>query len=628
MVLYRTVSLSLRQTWFHRAKYLGLIVVIAVTTVLAVSQLSLMNDLLRGAVGVDDDSSKGQLPSELAGELSDLRVLLLALVTLTGVVGVSLTSIAVRSVMQSRGSELRLMRIVCMSSLQLRIMIALEGSLLALVIGVVFAPIGDALSPVLFALYKSLGAIGSKVLLYHAPQWTSIVLYAVIQSVVVGLSVPLVYREAWWLNNSHPANGEPDYESIWGMVARIAILGICIALLFALSNSSPAAGQIAILLPLLVTLGLMAVSVLILPVLVRVLARVLFPLQRGIFTLIQRTAWDRRRIMGRQAAPVLMAVGLLGGFLFASAADSEYQAYEFREGTNFQSYDSADGSTGGASLVALAEEVNAVYPRSSVAARVLKLDKPKNSLLISTSDSGLYVELLGGTTIEGEATRDSVIIPNGGIGLGSRLEAVDTNYEIMRVDAVHSGPWIQDQYILPMKDIGEGKGATVEWRFYSSVRVEDIRAHGLGGRTLMSKQALISGQQNVRAQSSLKGNVSIFGIAYVMCSVSLFHILYSTTRWRSGDCVLLRRSGVSRTAAMLLPVIETGLLFISSMMALLLVLAIVTLKFCVDLKVSFQAVYMAELPRVCGVFMGISIIGIMIVLGASRLNLREGDGGQ
>lgn len=334
------LRISWRQVRHHLATYLGLTAVVAVTTILAVGELSLVDALRRGQFTLRGDVTSDELIA-VRGQIADIQTLLVAMLVITATIAIVLVVSAARSVIYVRRVELRLFRLAGTSRAQLRIVLALEFFFLVAIVSAFSTVLGSFAASPLFSLYKALGAFGAQIELAGTFNPGLLGAYVLCQTLVVTLVGMLAYRERAYLITSDPASSQSKWRTVTSLIVRCVVFGGAVLVLFSTTNSTPEVGQIAVVLPLVVTAGMVALSPFLIPGITRMLALLLRPISPGIFRLLAATAWGDRARLSQVALPVIVAVGLLGGFMYASTADAQVEAdtlqarYQFETQVNY-----------------------------------------------------------------------------------------------------------------------------------------------------------------------------------------------------------------------------------------------------------------------------------------------------
>ncbi|MBO3142859.1 FtsX-like permease family protein [Dermatophilus congolensis] len=622
-------KVSLRLLGFHRRTYMGLALVVLVVTAMAGAMLLLMQGLRGGHVIAAAGTSAVEL-AQMRLDLQAIGLLLQIILVLTVSIAMVLVAGSVRTAIHVRSQELRMLRLNGATAHQLQAMVAVETAALTAMVGVVGGVTAVFLTHPLFAAYQAIGSIGRHIMWAGHLDLGALTLFVLTEMALVALiGFVLTGRLAKDLEST-PTRHASRRRSAVGLLIRLTLVGVSVAVLFGATNTTPQAGQLAVLLPVFVTTAIGALTPWAITWVAAVAARAGGRLAPGVFTLTAARAWSDRRRLSSVALPMVIAVGLLGGFLFSSAADGRLQLE--RAARQYQYASALDGL----SPTGAVDAANSLQTRNFQAIALTSTSQAfigaTRTRVAGVSDPAGYVSMLSGSLTgrlphdAGSTAQIPVLASTRGAALGREVDLTLLDGSRVRGRVVMTATGLPDEaYYLPISE------AARHGQFPSAQVLTTATPHQLqqfmsgvaGAGAVKSKEELLAQAQKTRMQSSLSGNLSIFGMIYVMALVSLIQTTTLTTRSRAREFTLLRRIGLSGGNIFAVTVAEavvvglavTALLFASFM--------VVALKFAHDLHVDLWASVVPVLIPVALVLLAVVGMYVALVATCTHILLRS-----
>ncbi|MBO3129443.1 FtsX-like permease family protein [Dermatophilus congolensis] len=598
-------------------------------TAMAGAGLLLMQGLRGGHVIAAAGTSAEEL-AQMRLDLQAIGLLLQIILVLTVSIAMVLVAGAVRTVINVRSRELRMLRLNGATARQVQTMVAVETAALTAIVGVIGGVAAVFLTHPLFAAYQAIGSIGRHMTWAGRLDLGALALFIVAEMAMVALIGFVLTGRLAKNVESTPRREVSRRRSLIGLLVRLALVGVSVAVLFGATNSTPQAGQLAVLLPVFVTTAIGALTPWAITWVAAVVARVGGQFAPGVFTLTAARAWSDRRRLSSVALPMVIAVGLLGGFLFSSAADGRLQLE--RAARQYQYASALDGL----SPTGAVDAANAAQARNFQAIALTSTSQAfigtTRTRVAGVSDPAGYVSMLGGS-LTGKVPHDTgstapvpVLASTRGATVGRELDLTLLDGSRVRARVVMTATGLPDEaYYLPISE------AARHGQFSSAQALTTATPHQLqqavsgltGVEAVKSKEELLAQAQSTRMQSSLSGNLSIFGIIYVMALVSLVQITTLTTWSRAREFTLLRRVGLSRGNIFAVTVAEAVVVGVAVTVLLFASFMVVALKFAHDLHVDLWASVLPVLVPVALVLLAVVGIYVALVAACSHILLRS-----
>ena len=626
--MFGLTRLSLRLLRRHLSLYAGGLVTLSATAVIAAAQAALVEALSRpGKVVVP-----GWAAAEIAAQLTALQGLLSVLSGLAIVIGGVLLWSAVKQVVSFRHRELGLMRLVGAGRAQLARMVLLECLALGLLVALPSALLGAGLARPLFAGLQAIGFFGRGIEVDFGFALGAALLIAPIAALTTGLAGTLAALSA--------TRGEL-VSAVSPLVLRLsrgqrfwrvafAVIGLaCLALLDAESLGP----NLVLVLPVLAVVPLLAVAPLVIAAGAGLVGRLVGIVAPGAGLLAaQRAGRDRIRY-ARMATPVIVAVGVLGGFLVANAPDEQLRAELFRSRLAASAVVSVTGVPDADRAAA------ALRPRTELVARLASTRRTVSGepQLLYFTDPGPLAGLQAQTVIDGDrsaVTGRQVASSMAGAQLGDALTVLDGAGRpvTLRVVAVLDDPLLEGVFLdwAETQRFAEDPATLAVQLFAGPVSPGTVVAalDSAGVRaTVVDREGYLQQVEETRRANTYRSNVGIFGTIYLMSVLSLVQTAVSGALARRQEFGVLRSLGVGRAGLlvtvateMLIVQVVAGLLVGAVLVALGLQFASVNGTSAVAAIVSVSPVTALAYGAVAGVAIAAQVVGTGLVVCRDRVD--------
>lgn len=552
------MRLSLRLVSRHRALYAGCLVTLSATTVIAASQAALVEGLSRP----ENVHVPGLSAEELSSQLTALRGLLSVLSGLTIVMGGVLMWTSVKQVVAVRQQELALMRLAGASRGRLGSMVSLECLVIGLVAGCPAAMVGASLAGPLFAGLKAIGFFGRNV---EAQFGFAVGAALTVTGVTAGTT-----GFAGMLASLSATRGEvvPATSAMAPRMSAASILGrIAVAIVgfggLMCVDAKTLGPNLVLALPLAAVVPLLALAPLLIPAGAWVVGRCVGIVAPGAGRLAARRASKDRVRYARMATPLIVSVGVLGGFLVANAPDEQLRA---------ETYRSRVAASVVASVVGVADAdraAGAVGGQTNVVARLASAKRAVsgNPQVLYFTDAVALGTLLRQSVVAGNQAAVAgldVASSVSGTHVGDALSVLDRQGQvvIVHVVAVVNDPlfegvffdWEQASRILP--DVTAIPVQILASPITQSEAVAALQSAGAQG-AVVDRDGYIQQLEDARKANTYRSNIGIFGTIYLMSVISLIQTAMSGAWARRGEFRVLRSLGVGRRGILMTVATET-----------------------------------------------------------------------
>lgn len=544
--------LSLRLLRRHLGRYAGAMVTLSVTVVIATGQAALVAALSRPEQVV----VPGLAPAEVAAQLFALRGLLSMLSGLAIGIGGFLLWSAVKQVVSFRHRELGLMRLMGAGRGQLARVVFLECAGLGWVVALPSALVGSGLARPLFAGLQAIGFFGQGMQVDIGFSLGAALLVTLIAASTAGLAGMLAALSATRGDLASAVNPLvlrlPRGQVVWRVVVGVA--GLAGLVLLDTRSLGP---SLVLALPVLAVVPLLALAPLLIPAGARLVGRVVGLAAPGAGVLAaQRASRDRVRY-ARMAAPVIVAVGVLGGFLVANAPDEQLRAELYRSRLAASAVVAVTGVPDADRAVA------ALRPQAELVARLASTTRTVSGepQLLYFADAAPLARLQTQTVLAGDplaVTGLEVASSVDGARIGDALTVLDGRGRpvTLRVVAVLGDPllegvfldWAQTRRFVP--DV-----ATLPVQLFTdpvapAAAQAALEAAGVPA-TVVDREGYLQQLEDARRANTYRSNLGIFGTIYLMSALSLIQAAVSGALARRREFGVLRTLGVGRPGVLL-----------------------------------------------------------------------------
>jgi putative ABC transport system permease protein len=592
----------------HLGLYAGCLFTIAATTVIASVQLVL-------AASFDDPDRVriGYLSrDEVASQLTSIRALLWMMSGLAVVIAGFLMFSSIRQVVSLRQRELALMRLAGANRWQLSAMVFGESVSLALVAGVPAALLGNLLTRPAFAGFQELGLFGKSVDVAIGYQPVPLLAVAGGVALTAGVAGFLAARSG--TRGDLVAAMNPVLRRL--RASQVAWRGLLVAAsLAAIAFLGPenAGSSVVLLVPLLAVVPLTALAPVIVPACARLVGRLFASVAPGSAMLAaQRAHVDRFRFV-TMATPMVLAIGLLGGFLVANAPDEQMRADAYRQRLAATAVASVTDATAADQVAAVARE------QSDSVARLTSVNRAVSGTLhtLYFADSAAFAHLFTQSVTAG----DPANVHGASAATSLAGAALGDSYTVLAAD----GSSVQLAVVAVLDDpIYEG--VFLDWaqlrRFVA--RPESLSAQVFAGdvgapalatelanssidATVTDAAGFIEQRLEIRRANTSRSNLSVFGTIYLMSLISVAQTAISSHLARRREYGVLRLLGIGRGGVVRVVVVESTILLAVAGVLVFAALAILAVRFTQNLMAATDAIG-AALPQTLTAFGAIGAI--------------------
>lgn len=545
----------------HLSAYVGAAVLLGVATVIATAEMVLYTGLASGQA-VDWSQFSEFDARVVRSSLTASRGILQVMCFTTVAVALVLVFLGFRNMLALRRRELGQMRLAGASVLRIRGMIALEALIFSAIVVIPAVLLGQLLAHPFYLLLQSIGVFGQSL---HVNLGFPVV---TLLAVTAGMILCSIIAAWFSLRGRQTANvlealdGNTTGQAARRMgvmriaVAALSVAGLALFLVFMPDTGSenPVA---SLLVPLLIVFPLGALAPLIVPAVAGAISWILRPIIRGSGVLVaQRANRDARRFASN-VLPVLILVGVMGGFSIGSGPDqATMQAdYDTQITANLVSLPE---TTEQADTVAddAAEQggVTGVM-RSASTTRLIEVGRPDGTFLTVFN----FVDLASYTDMfVGEPTSGSFADVGGNRIVSTR--ETDEVGDIISVEAP-DGQTVQ----LEVAAVTSSRIYTdllVDWSVLNTLdpQVWDLRvflttapgqsatiADALSETApMLTKAEFVQTRVEQRQSSASSGNIALFGTVYALAIVAMIQGLAASTLNRRSEYRMLNLLGISR----------------------------------------------------------------------------------
>lgn len=621
-------GLSLRLLRRHLALYAGCMVTLGATTILASAQAALVAGLSRP----EDVCVPGLSPDEVVSQLAALRGLLSVLSGLAIVISGFLMWSAVKQVVSFRQQELALMRLAGASRWRLARMVFLECLVMGFVVAFPASFVGAALARPLFAGLQAIGFFGRGVQVRFG--------FAVGAALLITLIAAMTAATAGFLAARSATRGDL-MTAISPVLVRMSRVQIAWRLAFALVgfagilllNTESLGPNLVLALPFLAVVPLFAIAPLLVPPGAWLIGRCVGIIAPGAGVLAaQRASKDRVRY-ARMATPVIVSVGVLGGFLVANAPDAQLRAetYNARVAASVvvqvKGAESADQIT-----AALRPDSESVAPLASA-----KRSVSGETRVLYFTDAASFARLLTQDVAEGDAaavTNFDVASSISGAELGDALTVLDSDGRpvTLHVAAVIDDPlfegifvdWTELKHFVPDTStlaVQVFANPITQSAATAAIQSADIQA------TVTDRSGYIQQLEDDRQANTYRSNIGIFGTVYLMSVISLIQSAVSGALARRREFRVLRSLGIGRGGV--LATVATEVLIVQVVAGILIAVVLIALglRFAAINSTSAIAAILSVTPVTAIAYGSVAVIALVAYLLGAWFGGLESDAG-
>ena len=566
------IRLAWRLVRRHLDLYAGVIVTVVLTMLIGGAEVTLASDF--------SDPSRVNVPGvsadELAVQLDNVSWILwfIAILAVT-ICGFMLISI-VTQVVSYRQRELAMMRLAGATRRRLGWLMFLECFFVSLVAGVPSVIVGALLAPAFLRGLQAIKFFGPNVSVRTGVSVRPLLILLVVMALLAGLAGRRALRRIpdRELVDSH--DNTVSSMSKWSVTLRLVIgVGGILAIIFLDPQTLGAWGMLA--LPFLAIIPAIALAPLLVPAGAWLVGHLVGLVAPGSGLLAaKRSSKDRLRY-ARLATPVIVGVGMIGGFMVANVPDEQVQAANFRKAAQSQTVSEAIG------LDQTDRAAQAWSRHGGKVARFAILPRLDDSC--SFADVKTMEKLTGLKIISGDASKvhgTDVTAPAKDYNVGDTMDVTDAQGHKLtaHVVATYTHPFLETP-IMSWDQVGrfakepDKLHTTTYLDSLDASAAEQVASSSGASVTPMSKEQWVSNAIAERKANSYQGNVGIFGTVYVMCLVSVIQMAVSGAMARHREFHVLHSLGIGMRR--LLNVVGTETLIVQLAAGVLIALSITAL---------------------------------------------------
>lgn len=327
-----SVSFSLLKR--HIVLYAGCGSVIITTTLISTAELVLFHALVIGD-GINWSKYTEIDAMQIHRQLNGLRVILVLMFLMAVGIALFLVFAGVRDLVMHRRRELAMLRLIGARKSHVRKLIVVETALFSFSVALPSAVIGHLVASPFYRGLQEIGVFGKQLQLTIGIY--PIVIVGVV-TIITALSGFAAWLASWNITNRPLLEGIESTR--WPhsrrpkllLIIRLVVLAACLAMIILLDpGREREAGQMALLVPLLVVLPLVMLASYVVPVVAIAVGKALRFVLPGLMLLVtQRARREADRFTGA-IMPIVLAIGLLSGFYLGNASDESLRASEYNE---------------------------------------------------------------------------------------------------------------------------------------------------------------------------------------------------------------------------------------------------------------------------------------------------------
>ena len=557
----RQLPVSVAFVRHHLSAYVGAAVLLGVATVIATAEMVLYTGLASGQA-VDWSQFSEFDARVVRSSLTASRGILQVMCFTTVAVALVLVFLGFRNMLALRRRELGQMRLAGASVLRIRGMIALEALIFSAIVVIPAVLLGQLLAHPFYLLLQNIGVFGQSL---HVNLGFPVV---TLLAVAAGMILCSIIAAWFSLRGRQTANvlealdGNTTGQAARRMgvmriaVAALSVAGLALFLLFMPDTGSenPVA---SLLVPLLIVFPLGALAPLVVPAVARAISWILRPIIRGSGLLVaQRANRDARRFASN-VLPVLILVGVMGGFSIGSGPDQATMQADYDTQITADLVALPETTEQADTVADDAAEEDGVtgVMRSASTTRLIEVGRPDGTFLTVFN----FVDLTSYTDMfVGEPTSGSFADVGGNRIVSTR--ETDEVGDLIEVEAP-GGQTVQLEV-----------GAVISSRIYTDLLVDwnvletlnpqvwDLRVFlttvpGQSGTVadalsetapMLTKAEFVQTRVEQRQSSASSGNIALFGTVYALAIVAMIQGLAASTLNRRSEYRMLNLLGISR----------------------------------------------------------------------------------
>lgn len=606
----------------HVRKYFRTGVFISVASMLVTLELLLIDRLLSARASLKGTVSGVEL-WRISNAVLQNQLLLTVIAVVTVGVTMYLSYRGLADVIDARRSELAVFRRLGAPRRYVSRIILWELVLIAVLFSVVGAALGQALHFLMWPWFRAVGLLGG--IEGMMPGISPLVVLGVVAVFAASSAVaailftrraedPLI-PDVW---HREAVRSSSTRRILWASLWLVVVVA---AFIFA-PVTGEHAGAWVLVSPLAAIVPFAIAAPVILLAVAKLLVRFLGKASPGPMFLAQAVITKDRHAIARKLVPVLIVVGLYGGFTLGVQPEQARAAAEYDRAILANVVVSKlDQSEVGKIRSAIGDNCIVVRQAKSSAFQDLErtgavppiilnfIDTADRAQVLSFSDSAGKVELLDDkeviSTRPGDRIGDEIVLTT--LGGAQRTLVVVGTAKFGQIETLYSD-W--NSLAEDDKEL-ESVEALLDCSSPDSA-VALLRAQNLGG-LVQAKKDYVAELSLMRVKNSERSNLMLFGTIYAITIVGMAQGAYSYGRQRLGEFQVVRSLGVSRNACRLSVLLEICVLLLTALLLVTCALALVLVRLWIGFRVHALESYVS-LP-VLPVLQVFLIVVVLLALG-------------
>lgn len=617
---------QLRLAWTlvsaHLRKYLRIGVFVGSASVLVTLELLLVERLLNARATIQRSASQVEAWRVNNAVLQNQLLLVVVAVVTVGI-AIYLSRRGLSDVIESRRSELAVFRSLGAPRRYIFRLIRWELALVSALFSTVGAAIGQILHFFMWSWYEAVGLLGSVAGL--RPGFSPLVILSVVVTFVASSAVAATLHSRSVVDPLLPEewHDEAVKRSTRGrlLFALLCFIGVLAAFILA-PVTGQHAGAWVLISPLVAIVPFAIAAPAVLVVMGKAISKALSSLCAGPIFLARAIIIRDRRSIARKLVPVLIVVGLYGGFALG------VQPEQARAAAEYQNVISAN------LVISKISPVQADRTVEMVSSECAAARHARSSAFQDITRTGAVPPII--LDFIDTSVLGSVLLfkdPAGKVGLLGDQEAISTRAGDKIGDVISLTTLDGKQRTLTVvgtANFGEQESLYVDWNSFvgderelKNVEVllycrfpETVVARIAAQEAdilVQTKKEYVDELSLIRLKNSERSNLMLFGTIYAITVVGMLQGAYSYGRQRAGDFRVIRSLGISGAACKLSVLFEFVIILFTALLLAASSLALVVFRLWLGFRAHGLASYVS-LP-VMDVFRVFVAMAALLALG-------------
>lgn len=532
----------------HKSLYVSCAVTICIVTIISSAQVALgMNLSNPDLVHVDGVTSE-----ELRLQLIPLKGVLIFLGIVLLVLCSFLIFSAIVQIVQLRSEEIQLLKLAGASTRQLSMIIAFEAFLLGLFVGIPSTVIGSFLSIPQLHFLQEIGFFGKAlhvIFEFNIMQVLFVIGLVVLECAIAGYFATL--KVAIYKESKRNTKRLSPFAVLWRV-----LLAVGIVIFLSIMNLKEFGNSYLMFLPLLMVIATLLITPLFIPIMSKLIGGIIGLLKPGIGLLVSQISKKNAFRFSHYAAPTIICIGITGIFMALEFPDSERAYHDFYNSSKASSVFITEGSVDANKIFNSVSEKSASVSRI----RVRLIADEKNGI---SGFSGLYFvdfkdnfglsnqKLIQGNLDSVKNVNVACSIPS--CNIGDKLIAHNENGQSFELtvtalveDSINEGYFIDWTMLSNFAKFAQSRDtSTIVLAKGISLSESQATAKSINSDVeVLTRDGYAKYLQNLRRESSFRGNVGMFGVIFIMALIALLQLTISEEIGRRKQCRQLHALGI------------------------------------------------------------------------------------